>query len=187
MDGETVMVIGFDFDGTLVESWTATPFTGVRERLAELPAGTRTFIATNQAGPVWRQMTGETKYPTCEDVAQRIIAGLAALDWKSDAIFIATCAEKEPDFIWRLAAAEAMKRLYELLKHVTYVSVSGVPADRKPAAGMLLDAADYFDPGCLSADHVLYIGDMETDHQAAIAAGCRYLDAAVWREKGLDL
>jgi len=49
------MVIGFDWDGTLVESWTATPPPGVRERLVELPQGTHTFIATNQAGPVWRE------------------------------------------------------------------------------------------------------------------------------------
>jgi hypothetical protein len=36
------VLIGFDYDGTLVESWTATPLPGVRERLAELPKGTRT-------------------------------------------------------------------------------------------------------------------------------------------------
>jgi hypothetical protein len=31
-----LMIYGFDFDGTLVESWTATPLPGVRERLAAL-------------------------------------------------------------------------------------------------------------------------------------------------------
>ncbi len=179
------MVIGFDFDGTLVKTWTATPLPGVRERLAELPEGTRTFIATNQAGPVWRQMTGETKYPTCEDVAGRIIAGLAALDWRPNAIFIATCAEQEPNYIWRLAAQEATNQLYELLKHVTYVSVSAVPVDRKPGGGMLLDAVAHFDPGAVSCAHMLYVGDMNTDKQAAVRVGCRYLDAASWRERGL--
>jgi len=176
------MIIGFDFDGTLVESWTATPLPGVRERLAELPAGTRTFIATNQAGPVWRQMTGETKYPTCEDVAQRIIAGLAALDWRPDAIFIATCAEKEPDYIWRIAAQEATHRLYDLLEYVAYVEVSCIPTDRKPSPGMLLDARSFFDGALIDC----YVGDMPTDHQAAVAAGCRYLDAAVWRAQGIQ-
>lgn len=179
------MIIGFDWDGTLVESWTATPLPGVRERLAELPEGTRTFIATNQAGPVWRAMTGDAKYPTCEDVAERIIAGLAALDWKPDALFVATCAEKEPDYMWRLAAQEVMRQLAGLLQHVTYTEISALAVDRKPWAGMLLDATAYFDPGALSCDHVLYIGDMETDKQAAFAAGCRYLDAASWREKGV--
>lgn len=180
------MIIGWDWDGTLVESWTATPLPGVRERLAALPEGTRTFIATNQAGPVWRRMTGEEKYPTCEEVAQRLIAGLASLDWRPDALFIATCAEREPGYTWRIVAQEAMEKLYTLLKHVApHVAVSAMPVDRKPSSGMLLDATAHFDPGALSCDHVLYIGDMETDHQAAVAAGCRYLDAAVWRERGL--
>lgn len=174
-------IIGFDFDGTLVKSWTSEPLPGVRERLHALPVGVKTFIATNQAGPVWRQMTHESKYPTVRDVAQRIIAGLATLDWRPDALLIATCADHEPDYIWRIAAQQACAQLYELLKHVCYCSVSAVSVDRKPNAGMLLDAVEYLTPGRLSADHALYIGDMETDHQAAVAAGCRYQDAAVWR------
>jgi beta-phosphoglucomutase-like phosphatase (HAD superfamily) len=178
--------IGFDWDGTLVQSWTATPLPCVRERLAVLPEGTRTFIATNQAGPVWRRVTGDTKYPTVEDIAGRIIAGLAALDWKPDALFIATCAGERQDYTWFTAAQEAMKHLYDLLEHVAYVSVSAMPIDRKPGGGMLRDAAEHFDRGCLSAGHMLYIGDMETDHQAATHAGCRYLDAAAWRERGLN-
>ncbi len=82
-------VIGFDWDGTLVENWTATPLPGVREQLAALPPLTRTFIATNQAGPVFRTMLGDPKYPTAADVADRIIAGLAALDWRPDLLLIA--------------------------------------------------------------------------------------------------
>lgn len=179
------MIIGFDFDGTLVQSWTSIPLPNVRERLAALPEDVRTFVATNQAGPVWRQMTGETKYPTAEDVAARIIAGLAALGWRPDAIFVAVCAEKEPDYAWRIAAQETIGKLYNLLQHVAYVSVSALPVDRKPGGGMLLDATAHFDPGALSCDHVLYIGDMATDAEAATAAGCRYLDAAMWRERGL--
>ena len=31
------MIIGFDYDGTLVKSWTATPLPGVRGQLAALP------------------------------------------------------------------------------------------------------------------------------------------------------
>jgi histidinol phosphatase-like enzyme len=174
------MIIGFDFDGTLVKSWTAEPLPGVRERLAALPADTRTFIATNQAGPVFRQMTGDAKYPTCEDVAQRIIGGLAALDWRPDALFIATCAEKEPDYVWRIAAQEAMTKLYDLLNSVCYCLVSAVSFDRKPNAGMLFDAAGYFQ---IQPRHLLYIGDMPTDAQAAVAAGCRYQDAADWRNE----
>jgi histidinol phosphatase-like enzyme len=179
------MVIGFDFDGTLVQTWTATPLPGVRERLAELPEGTRTAICTNQAGPVWRAMTKEEKYPTCEDVAQRIIAGLAALDWRPDYLFVAT--HPGPDqqtYAWDIAARNAITPLYDLLEHVAWCSVSALLDDRKPRPGMLLSAAMECD--CVP-DEMLYIGDMATDHQAAIAAGCRYLDAAVWRERGLEL
>lgn len=175
------MIIGFDFDGTLVESWTSTPLPGVRERLAALPSTARTFIATNQAGPVWRRMTGDRKYPSVEDVAQRIIAGLATLDWRPDAIFIATCAEQEPDYTWRIAAQAAIGPLYEALQHVTYVQVSALTIDRKPGGGMLLDAAEYFK---VRAAGLCYVGDMDTDRQAAMAAGCRYLDAAEWRAGG---
>ena len=82
-----------------------------------------------------------------------------------------------PDYIWRLAAQEAAHRLYALLKHVTYVSVSVVSVDRKPNAGMLLDAAEHFQT---QPRDMLYIGDMETDHQAAVAAGCHYQNAAHW-------
>ena len=179
------MVIGFDWDGTLVERWIATPLPGVRERLAELPEGTRTFIATNQAGPVWRAMTGETKYPTCEDVAQRIIAGLAALEWKPDYLFVATHpGQDRQTYAWDVAARDAVTPLYDLLEHVCWCSVSALIDDRKPRHGMLTSAVLECD--CYP-DEMLFIGDMETDHQAAIAAGCRYLDAAVWREKGLDL
>jgi hypothetical protein len=45
------VIIGFDFDGTLVASWSVTPLPGVRERLVVLPNDARTFIATNQTGP----------------------------------------------------------------------------------------------------------------------------------------
>lgn len=176
------MIVGFDFDGTLVTSWTADPLPNVRERLADLPTGTRTFVATNQAGPVWRRMTGETKYPSCDDVAERIIAGLAALDWRPDVLLLAVCAETEPDHIWHVAAREMMAPLYEALRHVTACYVSALSIDRKPRPGMLLDAATHF---VRAASEMRYIGDMDTDMQAAYAAGCRYQDAADWRERGL--
>lgn len=178
-------IIGFDFDGTLVESWTATPLPGVRERLAALPPDTKTFIATNQAGPVWRQMTGETKYPTCDDVADHIIGGLAALGWRPDFLFVATHAGVFLDqFPWDVAARDAITPLYDRLEHVCWCSVSALIDDRKPRPGMLRSAVLECDDH--TADLLLYIGDMQTDAEAAMAAGFRYLDAAVWREKGVS-
>ena len=179
-------VIGFDWDGTLVKSWTATPLPGVRERLAELPPGTKTFIATNQARPVWRQMTRDAKYPTCEDVAGRIIAGFAALEWRPDALFVSICANLEGEG-WGEAANAVCRDLIRLLRgmDVNPRSVSTWPADRKPAPGMLRRAKDTFKYARMA--NMLYIGDMDTDHQAAVAAGGRCLGAAVWRERGLGL
>lgn len=177
------MIIGFDWDGTLVESWTATPLPCVRERLAALPSDAKTFIATNQAGPVWRAITGDAKYPTTDDVADRIIAGLAALGWKPDYLFIALHPGENPPTGARWAARNAITPLYDRLEHVCWCSVSALIDDRKPRPGMLRSAALECDDH--TADLLLYIGDMQTDAEAAMAAGFRYLDAAVWREKGI--
>jgi hypothetical protein len=57
-----MMIYGFDFDGTLVKSWTATPLPQARERLAALPPKAPTFVATNQGGPAFRAVLGDAKY-----------------------------------------------------------------------------------------------------------------------------
>lgn len=175
-------IIGFDWDGTLVENWTATPLPGVRERLAALPEGTKTFIATNQAGPVWRAMTGETKYPTTDDVAQRIIASLAVLDWEPDYMLICV-SSGQTESGWFVAETNVGTRLYDRLEpRIFPVLIWTEAAYRKPSPKMLHEAMRFFNA---SRFDMLYIGDMQTDEQAAAAAGCRYLDAAVWRERGL--
>lgn len=176
-------VIGFDWDGTLVESFGSTPLPSARERLAELPKGTKTFIATNQAGPVWRVMTGETKYPTCEDVAGQIADGLRALAWWPDLLIICTAppVEYQHDKRW-YAAAYGMALSFPAIRRGLYTVFRDDADERKPAPGMLFRAARHF-----GAPIDCYIGDMDTDRQAAVAAGCRYLDAVVWRERGLEL
>lgn len=175
-------VIGFDFDGTLVNTWTADPLQGVRERLAALPAGTRTFIATNQAGPVFRAVLGEAKYPTVEDVVSRIRDGLRALDWRPDLLLIAVHSGKDGEE-WVVPELQVAAEFNGLLAHETwfgpmYYSATPDPSHRKPEPGMLIRAGAHFRAHI--AD-LLYIGDMETDRQAATAAGCAYMDAAQWR------
>jgi hypothetical protein len=188
------MIIGFDWDGTLVESWSATPLPGVKERLAELPVGTQTFIASNQSGPVFRAVLGQAKYPTVEDVAQRIALGLAALGWQPNLLLVA-CSPGVAlragviDPTWQVAAAavrdDLLKRIGERLDKMTGLTVRDAIDWRKPAPGMLLDAAAEFADSFVGIPDMVYIGDMDTDRQAATAAGCRYLDAAEWRERGL--
>lgn len=178
------MVIGWDFDGTLVENWTATPLPGVRERFAELPKGTRTFVATNQAGPVWRAMTGEEKYPSAGMVVERIADGLRALDWRPELLLIAVYSGQDGDD-WRPHELRIASRMARAVVQVPWFGpmYHAVYADahyRKPGIGMFDLAAAHF-----GAPVDCYVGDMQTDAEAATAAGCRYLDAVVWRERGL--
>lgn len=51
-------------------------------------------------------------------------------------------------------------------------------ACRKPKPGMLLDAMRHFK---VEPREVLFIGDMESDRQAAMAAMCLFADAWAWR------
>jgi HAD superfamily hydrolase (TIGR01662 family) len=176
------MIIGFDYDGTLVESWTATPLPGVETRLSELPAGARTFIATNQAGPVFRAVLGQKKYPTVEDVVTRLADGLKALDWQPDFIIICVSSGKT-EGEWFVAETNVRTEMYDALEARNIVAmIERAASYRKPAPKMLYEAARIFN---VPRTDLLYIGDMNTDAQAAAAAGCRYIDAAQWREKGI--
>lgn len=176
------MVVGFDFDGTLVQSFTATPLPLVRERLHTLPPGTRTFLATNQGEPAWRAVTEDAKYPTVARVAENIIAGMGlwALDWQPDLILVCTYPGKEGDE-WERAAHQAAVDLKRMLKGLRAVVLPDRDW-RKPAPGMLLQAADMFK---VQPAEIVYVGDMESDEAAARAAGARFRWAEAWRESGL--
>ena len=176
-------VIGFDWDGTLVESWTSTPLPGVRERLHALPPGTRTFIATNQAGPVFRATLEDAKYPAAAEVAARIAAGLAALDWRPDMLLVCVAPpaahEQHKDWV-RAASAVVVELHVPILETIVRIGLDS--AWRKPQPGMLIAAAEYY--GCLAANRprfLTYVGDMDSDEAAAHAAGARFVAAADWR------
>lgn len=174
------MIYGFDFDGTLVASWTATPLNGAKERLAALPRGARTFVATNQGGPAFRAVLGNPKYPTVADVVTRLRDGFRALGWRPDALLIC-CAGRDGAAWWRAeaaAVAEFDAQLKSALPGVrcqTFVNAYY----RKPQPGMLLAARgvglEY------SSDAMIYIGDMASDEAAAQAASSAYQDAGDWR------
>jgi len=89
-----MLVYGFNFDGTLVQNFTATPLPGVPAALARLPSNAKIFVATNQAGPVFRVVTGEPRYPLARDVARIIHAALAALRFRPDLVLVC-CAASE--------------------------------------------------------------------------------------------
>jgi FMN phosphatase YigB (HAD superfamily) len=172
------MIVGFDYDGTLVTSWTAEPLPGVPERLAQLPSGAKTFIATNQAGPVFRAVLGEMKYPAVEDVAQRIADGLTALDWRPTWLLVAVHPGNDGT-AWTEAAITVRDALSSQLYQAASidVAVSAHPGWRKPQAGMLGQVAYWCN---ITPERLVYIGDTDTDAQAAATVGARYLDAADW-------
>jgi len=174
------MIYGFDFDGTLVTSWTATPLDGARARLAALDPTARTFVATNQGGPAYRAVLGHAKYPTVEDVVTRLVAGFRLLRWWPDQLLVCCCAGRDTAPYWRAEAAAAAAfdpLLKAALPHVhcqTFIN----PYYRKPQPGMLIAARGV---GLEERrDAMIYIGDMESDEQAAAAAGAQYMDARVW-------
>ena len=172
------MIAGFDWDGTLVDSFTGRPLPGVADRLAALPAGVRTFVATNQAGPIYRALTGQDCYPTVDQVAHAFAAGLDALGWRPDRLLV--CVAPAPaqfaESDWRRAASEVVATfdVPGVALHVT-----ARPDWRKPAPGMLLAAAAHFDVGPAA---LTYVGDMDGDRLAAETAGARFVHAAAWRE-----
>jgi hypothetical protein len=180
------MIYGFDFDGTLVETWTDRPLPGAKERLAALGSA-HAFIATNQAGPVWRAMTGETKYPTVEDVASRIVGGLKALEWKPELLLICVHPGKvEGDAErWQDATEDAAIALKEaLLPQIgpMFWAIYSQVRYRKPEPGMLHDAYGFLTRYPYDHDApMLFIGDRPEDAGAAQAAHCRYQDAVEWR------
>jgi FMN phosphatase YigB (HAD superfamily) len=173
-------IYGFDFDGTLVTSWTAEPLPGVVSRLHALPSGAKTFIASNQAGPVFRAVLGDPKYPTVEDVATRIAHGLAALGWRPDLLLVAVHPGKSGER-WQEATRNVGKDLFRLLCDALpdlQVFVLVHAEWRKPAPKMLQTALGVF--GARPVTDMLYVGDMESDEAAARAAGCRYQDVERW-------
>lgn len=177
-------VIGLDFDGTLVTSWTPSPLPGARERLGEL-AHAQIFIATNQAGPTWRLVTCERRYPTAREVAERIAGGLAVLGRWPELLAIATHAQ--PGEAWELAAIDASEQLVDALRSLLPGTVDLMvdihPNCRKPRAGLLLLAAERM---ATRPREVVYVGDMDTDRAAAESAGMRFLDADAWRRDGFQ-
>lgn len=60
----TIRAVGLATDGVLVRFGTATPLAGVREALDELHArGLALYVAANANGLLWRDLTGDEKYP----------------------------------------------------------------------------------------------------------------------------
>jgi len=174
------MITGFDFDGTLVRSFTAEPLPGAWAALQPYRAGLPTFIATNQAGLVYREMTGDARYPTVKQVAENITHALKALAFRPSLLLVAVHSGRE-GADWQ-AASNRMSTQLEFVLQFRFgltidVRVSPQLNWRKPNPRMLTYAAEQLGTPIQS---ITYIGDMESDQQAAEAAGCQFTWANDW-------
>jgi len=174
------VIYGFDFDGTLVRSFTGDPLPGARLAMGPFRRqGVQSFIATNQAGPVFRLVTGDPKFPTVDAVCANIGHAIGALSFRPDLVLLC-CNSGRQGAEWMQAeariASQFNQRLVSGLKAIDYEVTNG-PVYRKPQPGMLLAAAEYF--GVALSD-LVYVGDMESDEIAARQAGARFVDAAAW-------
>lgn len=171
MSYDHIEAVLYDLDGVLVESFTSTLTSMVpilRDR-HQIPA----IICTNQSGPSWREFTKNPKYPTIESLVHRFHKIQEQLVQQMDIRS------------WYIAIGDT--RIYEhnLCSYEEYVmtmdqlknrflnalnfqaSISANPLWRKPAPGMLEEAAAFLH---VNPDRCLYYGDMETDRLAAHAA-----------------
>lgn len=178
---QSIKAVLFDLDGVLVRSFTTEPLPGAKERIAALKAqGIPMAICTNQAGPIWGQATGQEKYPLTETIAANIktiigslglggATGLDGIPWFvsiGDERVLGMMDRDQYDFVTEVIKIHLDEALFDV-----DVRIETEAAWRKPAPDMLLAAAKYL--GVEPAD-CLYVGDMETDRQAAVAAGMQF-------------
>jgi phosphoglycolate phosphatase-like HAD superfamily hydrolase len=174
------MLYIFDLDGTLVESFGIRPLPGVQVRLTLLvQQGYPLAIATNQAGVAWRAQMKRLPYPLPTELGARFdeIAGL--LPPLQEAVWFAAIHDdrvrlSDVDYA---ALVEAFLHANRTLK----LFVSAQPDWRKPQPGMLLAACQHHGvpPGA-----AIYVGDMESDAEAATTAGMAFITAEAFFAAG---
>jgi D-glycero-D-manno-heptose 1,7-bisphosphate phosphatase len=174
----------FDLDGTLISSYMDTEsrdiddwhvLPGRAEAIQELKdEGHALAIITNQAGVAFG-------YATEEQVQAKIVQALAALGFDEDEI----------QFQSHAGGPDTPESVFHRISvHVCYghpesrdPRYNGAEAERrKPSPAMLLEAigeSPFGTPpsGTPPSEYAVFVGDMESDEQAARAAGVRYLDA----------
>lgn len=168
------MLYIFDLDNTLVVTYETPPLPGVPERLQALvDAGHKLAVATNQAGLAWGVKTHKPKYPDPISLGQRFqeiatrLPTLARVPW-----FVAVGDTRLllDEETYAVLARDLTKAAGPLTLYA-----SGDPVWRKPAPGMLLAACAWY--GLTPADAV-FVGDVDTDAEAAAAAGTDFVLAA---------
>lgn len=163
----------FDLDGVLVRSFTTKPLPGAKERIAALKVqGVPIAIATNQAGPLWRYVTGDQKYPDAAQIVDNFRTIIDALGLQDVHWFVSIGDKRVQEMVgfqrYQVAYAEIYPSLMNPFRECLHI---GSHEWRKPAPDMLLAIARHFN---VNPANCLFVGDMETDRQAAAAAGMQF-------------
>ena len=163
----------FDLDGTLVEKWGIAPLPGVLEKLTALEqAGSFIAVATNQAGIAWGAMTKQEKFPTPDSLGPRFDEIAQLLPPLQRARWFVSIHDTRVRLSEKryTALAQALERASQMLELI----VSAKPNWRKPQPGMLLAACESY---TVKPDAAIFIGDMDSDREAAEAAGMDFVEA----------
>jgi len=167
------MLTIFDLDQTLVERYTARPLPGVTAVLAELVAhGTQLMIATNQAGPAWRKWTGRERFPTTEQVCERFAAVVRALPSLRAATWLVAVYDARVNLT--SDQFEELANAFNRSNTPLDLRAAADPMWRKPQPGMLWEACRL---SGVSTAETCFIGDMDSDAQAAQLAGMTFYSA----------
>jgi phosphoglycolate phosphatase-like HAD superfamily hydrolase len=162
-------------DGFLVERYQTIPLPGVMDTLAALrERGIRVAVATNQAGPLWRAVTGQEHYPTAEQVADRLREANARLGLGQGPWYISLYDGRALRLLRASELDEALRgvpeRLQELMAGVQ-VHASAYPTWRTPEPAMLLAACEAWG---IEPSEAVFGGQQDADRQAAAAAGIHF-------------
>ncbi len=154
------MLLIFDIDGTLVERGSTELLPGRQEFFESLDKEAHIALASNQGGPACRAWSN--RYPSLDEVKKQMKAV-------------------------RLLISETASRPVRVYMCLVYVDKSDAillpdgidpndpranPKWRKPAPGMLLQAALDFD---VRIENVMFVGDRDEDRGAAHQAGCSFI------------
>lgn len=166
-----------DLDGFLVQTWGTEPLPGVLEALATLKQrGISLAVASNQAGPLWRAATGQEKYPNAAEVATRLLAAAGRLGLEDASWYVSVADGRALGIVGMLEGAEMAEEAGRALSVALSRLKAWVSADarwRKPEPGMLLCACELWN---LAPAEAIYGGDLDSDRQAAEAAGMRFVE-----------
>lgn len=173
------MLIILDKDGTLVEPASGKTFVqhpedqvllpGVTDRVSELHAQGHTLVIASNQG-------GVGKYKSLEDAIAEMRYCLGLLPQIESAMFCPDFDGKECFWVGRTLVQPSKCFAFPFFNY------------RKPNPGMLLHAMGQFEGSTkrFNREDAIMVGDRDEDSEAAKAAGIRFIDAAEWRQNGIQ-